>query len=121
MKNVKCVQVSNGINTDYIFNSRVSIRKSVIQKDFFKYSEEISKSFDRLYFSECGYLYFNDYTILLMYELNPYKDFEGKINWIYNNTTGIVRDITIGKTITEYQLRIFNEESFPSVYVLPVK
>jgi thiol-disulfide isomerase/thioredoxin len=101
------------INFYYNFNTEDTTKKLTYPRDFFKYNDSITKTFNRLYISEKGYDFFHDYTILLSYHKSPKGDYESKLNWIFNNTSGLVRDIVIGKTITDYQLRKFNKQYLP--------
>jgi thiol-disulfide isomerase/thioredoxin len=87
-------------------------KKIIYPKDFLKYNDSISTYFNRLYLSEKGYNYFHDYNIFLVTKSN-HDDYETTLNWIFNNTRGLIRDIEIGKTITSYQLRRFDEKYLP--------
>ncbi len=97
----------------YLYNAGDTIRKLTYPSDFFKYNDSISKYFNRLYVSLYGYLYFNEYLMVLMRQTNNGKDYEPTLKVIINNTKGLARDILIGKAITHYQLRRFNQEFLP--------
>jgi thiol-disulfide isomerase/thioredoxin len=106
-------KVGTELNSYYFFNAHDTTKKLTYPQDFFKYTDSIANNFNRLYISEKGYDFFHSYTIILLYNKSPEGDYESKLNWIFNNTSGLVRDIIIGKTITEYQLRKFNKQYLP--------